>query len=277
MPVRRTAFNLTATATGYWLLATGYWLLATGYWLRPKPRAPAGLQCGSWGFRRRRSASLARLVAAALAVLAAVAVLRAGQGTQTPPPAQQAPPAAQQTPPPAAQAAPPPGQQQPAQQPPVFRGGREARPRGRHGHRQRRPAGRRPHGRRLRRGRGRRPAEGRAVAVHPPRRQASRGRRHVARDPVAGTGRGGSRPRRCAGVRDLPRRLPHRQGAADHDPDAPGADALRQPPVAHRPGGDHGPAHAAERAALHALASRRCWRSSTSSRAGRARSSRSRA
>jgi VWFA-related protein len=69
------------------------------------------------GFCRGRPASLARPGAAALAIIAAVAVLRAGQAVQTPPPAsqQQAPPAGQQSP--------PAGQQQPAQQVPVFRAG----------------------------------------------------------------------------------------------------------------------------------------------------------
>ena len=68
------------------------------------------------GLFRGRPASLARLGAAALTVITAVAVLRAGQAVQTPPPpGQQAPPATQQ--------APPAGQQQPAQQQPVFRAG----------------------------------------------------------------------------------------------------------------------------------------------------------
>ena len=61
------------------------------------------------GLRRCRSATLARLGAAALTVVAAVAILRAGQ-------------AAQQPPPPTVQQAPPAGQQ-PPQQPPVFRAG----------------------------------------------------------------------------------------------------------------------------------------------------------
>jgi len=66
--------------------------------------------------RRGRPAASARLGAAALTVIAAVAVLRAGQPPQAPPPASQQPP-------PAAQQAPPAGQQQPAQQQPVFRAG----------------------------------------------------------------------------------------------------------------------------------------------------------
>ena len=66
------------------------------------------------GLRRRRPATFARLGAAALTIVAAVAVLRAGPVAQAPPPAsQQAPPAGQQQP----------GQQQPAQQQPVFRAG----------------------------------------------------------------------------------------------------------------------------------------------------------
>ena len=65
---------------------------------------------------RGPSATLARLGAAALAVIAAAAVLRAGEAVQTPPPAVQQPP-------PVSPQAPPAGQQQPAQQPPVFRAG----------------------------------------------------------------------------------------------------------------------------------------------------------
>jgi VWFA-related protein len=67
------------------------------------------------GLFRGTPAARARLGAAALTVITAVAVLRAGQAVQTPPPGQQAPPATQQ--------APPAGQQQPAQQQPVFRAG----------------------------------------------------------------------------------------------------------------------------------------------------------
>jgi VWFA-related protein len=66
------------------------------------------------GLRRRRHATFACLGAAALTIVAAVAVLRAGPAAQAP---------ASQQPPPAAQQAPPAGQQQPAQQQPVFRGG----------------------------------------------------------------------------------------------------------------------------------------------------------
>jgi VWFA-related protein len=73
------------------------------------------------GRRRRRSATLARLGAAALTVIAAVVVLRAGQAT---PPTQQTPPSQQQ---PAAgrprESGDPGGQQKPDQQQPVFRAG----------------------------------------------------------------------------------------------------------------------------------------------------------
>jgi len=68
------------------------------------------------GFDWGRPATRARLGAAALAVIAAVTVLRAGQAVQTPTPAVQQPP-------PVSPQAPPAGQQQPAQQPPVFRAG----------------------------------------------------------------------------------------------------------------------------------------------------------
>ena len=65
------------------------------------------------GYRPVKPAALARLAAAAFSVIAAVAVLRAGQA---------APPVAQQ-PPPSGQQAPPGGQQKPAEQVPVFRAG----------------------------------------------------------------------------------------------------------------------------------------------------------
>ncbi|HSP90788.1 MAG TPA: hypothetical protein VLN08_07775, partial [Vicinamibacterales bacterium] len=61
------------------------------------------------GHSRRRAATFARLGAAALTLVAAVAALRASPAS---------PPALQQAPPPAAQQAPPSGQQQP-----VFRAG----------------------------------------------------------------------------------------------------------------------------------------------------------
>jgi VWFA-related protein len=73
------------------------------------------------GLSLRNPAPLARLGAAALTIVAAVAVLRAGQAApQTPPPGQPPPAVSQQAPPAGQQK---PEQQQPAQQPPVFRAG----------------------------------------------------------------------------------------------------------------------------------------------------------
>ena len=204
------------------------------------------------GLFRGRPASLARLGAAALTVITAVAVLRAGQAVQTPPPGQQAPPATQQ--------APPAGQQQPAQQQPVFRAGVK-----------------------LVRvdvtvtGKGDLPVadltpadfevaeDGAPQKVEQLQFVRLDGQRPAGDETsleirFSGSGRGRSRPRRRARVRDLLRRLPRRQGAADHDPDAPGPHALRQPPVALGPGRDHGPPHDAERPALHALEDRSCRR-----------------
>ena len=84
-----------------------------------QPRAPnpgQRLQCQDGAFPRQTRLRSHALGAAALTVITAVAVLRAGQAVQTPlPSGQQAPPATQQ--------APPAGQQQPAQQQPVFRAG----------------------------------------------------------------------------------------------------------------------------------------------------------
>ena len=237
-------------ATGCWLLATGYWLLATGYWLltrlesAPRPNAQQRLQCQNGAFPRQTRLPRTRGCRRAHGHHGRGRAARGPGGSDAA----------------AGPASPASDSAGPSRRPATTRAatarvpcGREACPGRCDGHRKRRPPRRRPHASRFRGGRRRRTAESRATAVCPARRPAPGRRRDVARDPISGSGRGRSRPRRRARVRDLLRRLPRRQGTADHDPDAPGPHALHQPPVALGPGRDHGPSHDAERPALHAL------------------------